>query len=382
MERFVKVSVPITGEDEAAAAREVILSGEFVSGRRVREFEQGFAAYIGSAHACAVNSCTAALHIALAVLGIRPGDEVVVPPLTFMSTITSVIHQGATPIFADIDPDSFCMDPAQLEKVVGPRTKAVIPVHYLGNACEMDGILDVAKRKGLFVIEDCAQAHGTEYKGRRVGSIGDIGCFSFYATKHMTTGEGGMLTSDNAEWMDLARKIRSHGLVNRDDHEYLGYNYRMTEMEAAIGLVQLAKLERFNEQRIRNCEYILGRLAEYRAAHPDAWFSLPVLSPHVRHTYFWCPIIINVEQGIDPTEVVAKLRERGVEVRQRYKEPLSRQKVMEHVADNPRNHPPDYKALSLPACERVAGRIIGLPNHPRLTREEMDFVVDTVAGLY
>jgi dTDP-4-amino-4,6-dideoxygalactose transaminase len=257
MERFIQVSVPITGEEEAAAAREVILSGNFVSGARVREFENRFAAYVGSGHACAASNCPAALHMALAVLGVRPGDEVVVPPLTFMSTITAVIHQGATPVFADIDPDNFCLDPAQVEKVAGPRTKAVIPVHYLGNACDMDGIMNVARRKNLFVIEDCAQAHGTEFRGRKVGSIGHIGCFSFYATKHMTTGEGGMLTSDNADWMDLSRKIRSHGLINRDDHEYLGYNYRMTEMEAAIGLVQLAKLEAFNEQRIKNCEYIL-----------------------------------------------------------------------------------------------------------------------------
>lgn len=382
MERFVKVSVPITGEEEAAACREVILSGEFVSGARVREFEAGFADYVGSAHACAVSNCTAGLHVALAVAGVRPGDEVVVPPMTFMSTITSVIHQGATPVFADVDPESFCMDPAQVEKVAGPRTKAVIPVHYLGNSCDMDGIMDVARRKNLVVIEDCAQAHGTEFRGRRVGSIGHIGCFSFYATKHMTTGEGGMLTSENAEWMDLARKIRSHGLINRDDHEYLGYNYRMTEMEAAIGLVQLRKLENFNERRIANCEYILGRLAEHKAAHPQAWFSLPVLAPHIRHTYFWCPLIINTEQGIDPAETVVRLRDRGVEVRQRYKEPLSRQKVLEHVTDNPLNQPPDYKSLSLPVSEKFAGRLIGLPNHPRLTREEMDFVVDTVANLY
>ncbi|MGE4294008.1 MAG: DegT/DnrJ/EryC1/StrS family aminotransferase [Desulfovibrio sp.] len=378
MERFIQVSVPITGEEEAAAAREVILSGEFVSGARVREFERQFSQYVGTEDACAVSSCTAALHLALAVAGVGPGDEVVVPPMTFMSTITSVMHQGATPIFADIDPDSFCMDPEQLAKVVGPRTKAVIPVHYFGNACDMDRIMSVAEKHGLVVIEDCAQAHGTEYKGRRVGSIGHMGAFSFYATKHITTGEGGLITSDNTEWLDMARKLRSHGLINRDDHEYLGYNYRMTELEAAIGLVQLKKLETYNEQRIKNCNYILDRLAE----HTGGWFSLPVFSPDVRHTFFWCPLIINVEQGIDPVEVVAKLREKGVEVRQRYKEPLSRQKVLERVGEDPRNSPPDYKALSLPVAEKNAGRIIGLPNHPRLTKEEMDYVVETVVNLY
>lgn len=378
MKRFIQVSVPITGEEEAEAAREVILSGTFVSGPKVREFEAAFAEYCSVGHGCAVCNCTAAEHLALAVLGIGPGDEVIVPPMTFMSTITAVIHQGAVPVFADIDPQSFCMDPAQVEAVCTPRTRAVVPVHFYGNSCDMDGIMDVAGRKGIHVIEDCAQAHGTEYRGRRVGSMGHMGVFSFYATKHMTTGEGGMIVSDNEEWMELARKLRSHGLVNRDDHEYLGYNYRMTEMEAAIGLVQLKKLEDFNSRRIANCEYILKRLAE----HAGGWFALPVIPDHVRHTYFWCPLIINVEQGVDPKETVARLREQGVEVRQRYHEPLSRQKVLEQVGRDPRNSAPDYRNLSLPVAERYAGRIIGLPNHPRLTRDEMDHIVETVVNLY
>lgn len=385
--KFIKVAVPLTGEEEVAAIREVILSGNFVSGKKVAEFEEQYASYIGVKDAAAVNSGTATLHIALAVLGIGPGDEVIVPSLTFMSTVTAVFHQNAIPIFADIDAESFCISPEDIKKRITERTRAIIPVHLYGNAADMDVIMKIADEYGIYVIEDCAQAHGTEYKGKRVGSIGHIGSFSFFATKHMTTGEGGLITSNNEEWIKKARIIRSHGLINRDDHVYLGYNYRMNEIAAAMGLVQLKKLDFFNERRIKNSLFILKELS---IATPK-WCSVPKLSNDIKHTFFWCPLIVKAEKGFSTDDVVNRLKEKGIEVRQRYKEPLYKQKVILDCSPYPKGCPfacqlainiPDYRSLYLPNVEVLAGNIIGLPNHPALQKEDLEYVVKTVCNLY
>jgi len=384
---FIKVAVPITGEEEAAVVKEVILSGNFVSGKNVVKFEEEFASYIGVNTAAAVNSGTAALHLALALLDIGPGDEVIVPPLTFMSTITAVFHQNAIPVFADIDKDSFCISPEDIRKRITTRTKAIIPVHLYGNSAEMDEIMRIAEECNLYVIEDCAQAHGTEYMGRKVGGIGHIGVFSFFATKHMTTGEGGMITSNNEEWVRKSRIIRNHGLINRDDHECLGYNYRMNEMAAAMGLVQLNKLDYFNEQRIKNSLFLLKELGRKNSK----WFRIPELSKDIKHTFFWCPLVVNTENGFSAKDVVEKLKERGVEVRQRYQEPLYKQKVLQELSPYPNGCPftcqpesniPDYKSLKLPNVEALAGNIIGLPNHPELNHEDLEYIIEAVLGLY
>jgi perosamine synthetase len=385
--KLIKVAVPISGEEEAEAVKEVILSGNFVSGRKVKEFEERFADYIGVENAAAVNSGTAALHVALAVMGIGPGDEVIVPSLTFFSTISSVLHQNAIPVFADIDKDSFCVSPSDIKARITNRTKAIIPVHLYGNSADMDEIMKIANERNLFVIEDCAQAHGTEYKGRKVGGIGHIGVFSFFATKHMTTGEGGMITSNNEEWVRRSRIIRNHGLINRDDHVYLGYNYRMNEMAAAMGLVQLNKLDYFNEQRIKNSLFLLKELGRKNSK----WFRIPKLSKDIKHTFFWCPLVVNTENGFSARDVVEKLRERGVEVRQRYQEPLYKQKVVQELSPYPSGCPftcqpesniPDYKSLNLPNVEALAGNIIGLPNHPELKQEDLEYIMEVVLGLY
>jgi len=385
--RFIKVAVPVTGEEEARAIKEVVLSGNFISGRKVKEFEEAFADYIGVENAAAVNSGTAALHVALAVMGIGPGDEVIVPPLTFMSTITAVFYQNAIPVFADVDEDSFCISPEDIKKRITTRTRAIIPVHLYGNSAEMDEIMRIADEHNLYVIEDCAQAHGTEYKGKKVGSIGHVGVFSFFATKHMTTGEGGMITSNNEEWIRKPRIIRNHGLINRDDHECLGYNYRMNEMAAAMGLVQLNKLDYFNEQRIKNSLFLLKELGRKNSK----WFRIPELSKDIGHTFFWCPLIVNTENGFSAKDVVEKLKERGVEVRQRYQEPLYKQKVLQELSPYPNGCPftcqpelniPDYKSLNLPNVEALAGNIIGLPNHPELNQEDLEYIMEAVLGLY
>jgi dTDP-4-amino-4,6-dideoxygalactose transaminase len=314
----------------------------------------------------------------MAALGIGPGDEVVVPALTFFATASAVIHQGAVPVFCDISLDNYCMDPQDMERRVTPRTKAVVPVHYLGHAAEMDAINAIAARRGIAVVEDCAQAHGTTYRGQKVGSLGEMGAFSFFATKHMTTGEGGAVTTNNARWAETLRLFRSHGLRGRNDHVMLGYNYRMTEMAAAIGIVQLGKLESLNDARIRNSQYLAAKLDGI------PWLTLPQVPAHVRHTYFWCHVLVNEERlGFDTRELARLLRENGVEVRERYVAPLYRQAVLtENLPALLRlsggAHLPRYGEMHLPNAERVAGRLIGLPNRPDMTEDELDRVVEVV----
>ncbi len=382
--KLIKVAEPLVGEEEVQAVREVILSGQYVSGRRVEEFEKRFAEYIGVQYAVAVANGTAALHTALAAMGVGPGDEVIVPPLTFFSTVTSVIHAGAVPVFADIDPESFCLDPEDVRERITPRTRVILPVHLFGNAADMDGLRAVADAKGLRLLEDCAQAHGTEYKGRRVGSLGDAGIFSFYATKAMTTGEGGMITTDDESIYEYSRLFRGHGMPERDTHTILGYNYRMNEIEAAMGLAQLDRLEEGNRQRIANSEWLRAHLTDI------PWLRVPTVESYVRHTYFWCPLYIDEEKaGMGFADVVRTLRDRGIEVRQRYKRPLYKQPIMaEHnfyANGKPWNgghhydaEPPKYADLHLPNVEKVAGKLLGLPNHPGLTQDDLEYIVRTL----
>jgi len=377
----IKVAAPELGEAELAAANAALASGQLTNGPKVAEFEAQFADYIGTQHAVAVSSGTAALHAALAALDVQPGDEVIVPPITFFSTISAVIHQGAVPIFADVDPDTSCLCPYDVETRIGRRTRAVIPVHLYGGAAEMDAIRRVAERYCIAVVEDAAQAHGTCYRGQRVGSLGDLGAFSFFATKHLTTGEGGMVTTNDAAYADAVRRFRSHGLTNRSEHFCLGYNYRMTEMAAAIGAVQLETLEYRNQRRIDQSEHLLARIADL------SWLTTPHVPDHVRHTYFWCPVSIDERRlGLSTSELRDKLLDRGIETRYRYKEPLYRQPLLTShippVLDTcAGSNLPDYGSLNLLNAECLAGQTIGLPNRPDLTQTEIDQIVNTIAQL-
>ena len=371
--KLIKVAQPFAGKEEARAVGEVILSGRYVSGAKVKEFEDKFAEYLHVKYAVAVNSGTAALHIALAVLNIGAGDEIVVPPLTFFSTISAVLYQNAAPIFADIDLESYCMDPEGLKRRITPATKAIIPVHLYGNSADMGAIMQIAKKYNLRVIEDTAQAHGTEYKGKKAGSIGDIGCFSFFATKHMTTGEGGMLVTNSKRWASLARMLRSHGMSDRDHHDYLGYNYRMNEMAAAMGIIQLKKLDRFNEKRIKNSLYLIRKLNRRNIP----WLKAPRPEKYIKHTFFWCPVLIHEEiLGVRTGELIKELKENGIEVRHRYREPLYKQKILQDKKGDLKNG-----EIYLENAEKVAGKIIGLPNHGGLTKRDLDYVIDTLSNV-
>lgn len=364
----IPVSRPLVGDEEVEAVSRVIRSGRYASGPVVAKFENAFAEWNGSIYAVAVNSGTAALHIAMEAIGIGSGDEVVVPPLTFFATVSSVLYLGATPIFADIDQDDLCLSPDSVVDVLTDKTRCILPVHLFGASAKMDRLINIAEKRGISVIEDCAQAHGTTFHGKKVGSIGRAGAFSFFATKHMTTGEGGIITTDDEQVAKAALCLRNHGMEGRDDHIRLAYNNRMTEMGGAMGLVQLAKLDTLNERRIRNSQIILDSVRELD------WAIVPVPDGNRTHTYFWCPVMVKPDSGRSIDELKEYLLSHGIGFRHRYVEPLYRQPVLRKVKAQ------KYDNIYLPVVERIAGNVIGLPNHPGLTEKERNRVIDALRG--
>jgi len=338
---------------EVQAAADVLLTGNYVQGEKVKEFEQKFATYVGTRTAVAVNSGTAALQLALTG---TVDHEVIVPPLTFFATIEAVLWAGATPVFADIDPETWLLDPSDVERKTTSDTIAIVPVHLYGNVCEMD------KFSGRFVyVEDACQAHGSIYRGKRAGSLGDYGCFSFYATKNMTTIEGGMITTDHDE--TELRMMRNHGMSDRHTHKCLGHNFRMNEVQAAIGLVQLQRLTQMNNRRKWNSICLRDELKDVE------WLTPQKIHPHVDSTFFCCSFLVDEEYiGMSTAELVTELRKQGLEVRYRYTEPLYRQPALEPFEN--------YEHVWLENAEKICGKIIGLPNHPMLSRTELDEIIN------
>ncbi len=373
---MIKVAIPITGINEFKSLKKVVLSGKFVSGENVEIFEKDYAKFIGTKYAVAVNSGTAALHASLASLGLKKGDEVIVPAISFVSSATAILHQGCIPVFCDVNLENYCMCPTSLEKNITKRTKAIIPVHFAGSSCEMKKIIKIAKKYKIKIIEDCAQAHGTKYFGKNVGTFGEVSCFSFYATKHMTTGEGGILCTDNKNIRDFCRSFRNHGMKDRDTHFQLGYNFRMSELNAAIGRVQLKKLNQINQKRVKNSLYLLENLKNQK--NKIKWFQIQEPIKEIYHTYFWCPIRI-ISKKISIDEVKNKLKKRGIEIRSRYKFPLYRQKVFQNFYFKKNQN---YRKLRLLNAEKLSGKIFGLPNHYKLKKKDLDYIIKTMGNLF
>ncbi len=373
---MIKVAIPITGLKEYKSLKKIILSGKFVSGKYVDIFEKKYSKYIGTKYSVTFNSGTAALHAALNSLGLGKGDEVIIPSISFISSATAVLHQGCTPVFCDVNLDNYCMNLKSMEDKITKKTKAVIPVHFGGSACSIKDIVKIAKKNKIYVIEDCAQAHGTKFDNKKVGNFGDISCFSFYATKHMTTGEGGILCTNNKKVMKLSKSFRNHGMVDRDTHKFLGYNFRMSEINASIGLVQLKKLDKINKKRSENSRYILKNLEKLRK--PNSWYEPQKEKNNIFHTYFWCPIrIISKKVSIDL--VKNKLKKKGIEIRSRYKYPLYKQKVFQNLKNQKSQN---YKKLYLKNSEELSGKIFGLPNHYKLNKKNLDYIIKTIDKLF
>lgn len=378
-ERHVSVATPILGDEEYQNVEKVLDSGRFLQGPMVEEFEAKWADLVDVDHAIAVSNGTTALQLALNAIGLEPGDEVIVPSLTFGSTATAVVHQAGVPVFADIDRELYTLDHTDLERCVSEHTEAVIPVHLYGHPAEMDEIRAFAAEHDLAVIEDAAQAHGARYKGDPVGSIGDVGCFSFYATKNITTGEGGIVTTDDEAIADRIRLLRSHGLEGRDNHVALGYNYRMSDLNGAIGTAQVDRLQEFNERRREISERLFEELDDLE------WLEPATVREYVDHAYFWAPFEVDPDViGMSGKTVWRELKHQGVETRHRYVDPLYEQPVFEDHrgfnsefpwSENPRDHEYD---LDLPNVEAVTGDTLGLPNHPALEEEDIEYVIETI----
>jgi len=352
---MIPIAKPIIGEDEVRAVTEVLRSGVIAEGQKVKDFETAFAKFAGTSFAVAVNSGTAALHAALLAHEIGPGDEVITTPFSFVATANSVLFTGAKPVFADIREDTFNIDPQSIVEKITAKTKAIIPVHLYGQSADMKAIMDIAEDKDLIIIEDACQAHGATFEGKSVGSFGE-GTFSFYPTKNMTTSEGGIITTNNKDVADKARMIRSHGSKQRYLHEMLGFNLRMTDIAAAIGLVQLGKIGDFNRARINNAQYLTKSLQKIKGLilpHVDKRCG------HVFHQY-----TIRIRGDLSRDEVVSSLNKMEIGTGIYYPLPIHKQ--------------PYYKELGyddyLPVSENASKEVISLPVHPSLNKLDLDTI--------
>jgi dTDP-4-amino-4,6-dideoxygalactose transaminase len=350
----IPIARPLLGPEEQALVAETLASGSLAQGPRVRELEERFAAFVGVPNAVATSSGTTALYLALLAAGVGPGDEVITVPFTFIASATSVVYTGARPIFVDVEPGSFNIDPTQVEAAITPRTRAVMPVSLYGQVADLPAIEAITEGRGLALIEDAAQSHGAALDGRRSGSWGQ-GVFSFYPTKNMTTGEGGMITTADADRAEWARLRREHGMKVRYHHEVLGYNFRMTDIHAAIGLAQLDKLPAFNARRI-------AIAARYTASLQGV--VTPGLSPGATHVYHQYTLRVLKRDAF-----VERLRERGVGSGVYYPIPVHRQKPFVELG---------YGDLSYPVSEQLSEEVVSIPVHPGLRDEEVDTVIEAV----
>ncbi len=343
---------PVIGEEEEEAVLQVLRSGQIATGPMVKDFEEKFAEYIGVDEAIAVSSGTASIHLALLSLGIGKGDKVIVTPYSFIASVSPVIAVGAEPVFVDIDPETYCITPDNVKKAVDNDTSALIPVHLYGQTAEMSGMLDIAEDNDMYVIEDACQAHGATYKGKKTGSMGDLGCFSFYATKNMITGEGGMLTTDDPKLADKVRKLRAHGKFSRNRYDVLGFNYLMTDIEAAIGLVQLEKLDKMNEIRRRNAAILDD---EMRPLEEEGIVNIPREKEGGTHVYHQYALRVPKEKR---ARLVKNMQKAGVEVRTGYDLPIYKQGFIDS----------DYNC---PESESACQEVIWVPVHPILEPSHM-----------
>jgi dTDP-4-amino-4,6-dideoxygalactose transaminase len=368
MRDMIPINQPSMGKEEIETVVEVLKSGILTekSGRgpRVLQFEKEFAKFVGAKHAIAVSSGTAALHASLLAAGIQPGDEVVVPSFTFSATAGAVVLAGGKPAFADIDADTYCITRESIEAVLTRATKVIMPVHMYGLCADMDPITELARNRGIVVIEDAAQAHGAEYNARKAGSLGDAACFSFYPGKNMTTGEGGMITTSDDDLAEQLKRIRTHGEERPYWVARQGHNYRMPEMAAAIGAVQLKRLPGFLQDRRKNAEYLTEKLGVLGK------LVMPKEPTGRKHSWYLFTARLRGANAGKRNKLVEKLRSKNIGCSVYYESPV-------HMF-------PYYRDLQstrrspLPETERACRQVFSLPVHPMLKQTELQYVTDSV----
>jgi len=368
----IPLCIPNIGEEEIGLVKEVLESGWLAHGPKNEQFEKEFADYIGVKRAITLNSCTSALYLALVAQDLK--GDVVVPSFTFSASANAIVNAGCRPVFADIDYETCNMDPADLERKITDKTVAVMPVHFAGQSCRMDHIMEIAEKYNLRVIEDSAETLGGEFGGRKAGSFG-TGCFSFFPTKNITTGEGGMLTTNNEKLAEKVEALRGHGMVSSTwSREKAskpwsrasvlpGHNFRMCDVLAALGLAQLRKLDAMNEARRAHAQYLNEALAGIEG------IQTPTEDPNAKHVYQMYTIKLDAEK-VDRARFVAKLKEAGIGANVHFDPPVHLQ--------------PYYSkqdGQGLPVTERVSNSIVTLPMYPQLKREELDYMISAIRAV-
>ncbi len=355
---MIPIAKPLIGSEEKEAVMKVLESGMLAQGPKVKEFEQAFAEFIKVKHAIATSNGTTALHAALIAHNIKEGDEIITSPFSFIATANTIKMTGGTPVFVDINPITFNIDTDKIEHAITPKTKAIMPVHLYGQIADMKNIETIAKKHNLIIIEDACQAHGAEIDHQKAGSFG-TGCFSLYATKNMTTGEGGMITTNNDEIAKSLRKIISHGSEQRYYPDHLGYNSRTTDIAAAIGIEQLKKLPQFNQTRKANAIYLNQHLSSIKG------IITPQITPH--HVFHQYTIRITDECKKTRNEIAQELSKNNIASAIFYPVPIHKQKAY-----------PEFNSKEFPITEKITSEVLSLPIHPSLTQHDLKKIVETI----
>lgn len=360
---MIHIAAPNIGEEEIKAVNEVLASGMLAQGPKVAELEKLFAEYCGTKYALAVNSGTAAIHAALFAAGVREGDEVITTPFSFIATINPILMLGAKPVLVDIDPGTFNINADLIEAAITDKTKAIIPVHLYGQPCDWDKINVLAEKYQLKVIEDACQAIGAKYGDKKAGGLGDLGCFSLYATKNIMCGEGGVITTDNTEYAEAIKRYRQHGMSGPYQYEHMGYNYRLTDLQAAIAVEQVKKAEEFNTRRDENASYLNENLKDIEG------LTLPIAKDDRTHVFHQYTVRVTSAFPLTRDKFLETLREHGVGVAVYYPKPLHH---VDHIAQV------GYKDGDFPEAEKAAKEVLSLPIHPKVSIADLEKIVAVI----